>query len=344
MKKQKQSLSILFILLNVVFINCDKKETKVFRITREKYLEKPKYPTVSIERYEIDLFKCNLNKLAEDLKKLKPKYPIFLDANLDDSANIKAMHDYLTDNIIQLMYKETIKKYPDLTFLELQLGEAFRRASTVLPNFTKPKVYTYVSGGEFEYPVRYVENAIIIALDSYLGQNFAVYSMYGIPKYISYRMRKEQIAIDCMKEIARAYVDKYEIKNPTLLDKMIYHGKLFYFLDLVFPNLHDSIKIAYTTRQYGWAQKFQGNVWSFFLENNLLYSKDISKTHKFVAEAPFTSTFSRNSAPRIGQFIGWQIVRNFMKNNPNYSLLDLFYEIDSQKILKLSKYKPKPQI
>lgn len=340
-----QTLFNFFIITFVVIIchSCKNDQPKAYRIIRNKELEKYKHVAVSIHRYEVDLFRCNINNLSEDLKKIKPKYPLFLDADLDDPANIKTMQAFLTDNFIQMMYRETMKQYKDLTFLEVQLTDAFRRAKAALPDFEPPQVYTYVSGGEFEYPVRYTDNMLIIALDSYLGSDFTVYSMYGIPKYVTYRMRKEQIAIDCMKEIARSYVDKYEIKNQSLLDKMIYHGKLLYFLDITFPYVHDSIKIAYTTRQYGWAQKFQGNVWAFFLEHNLLYSKDIMKIQKFITEAPFTSTFSRNSAPRIGQFIGWQIVRQYMLNNPDVQLTQLFYEIDSQKILKLSKYKPKPE-
>jgi hypothetical protein len=48
-------------------------------------------------------------------------------------------------------------------------------------------------------------------------------------------------------------------------------------------------------------------------------------------DAPFTSTFSKNSPPRIGHYIGWQIVRECMLNNPEMELIDLFNEIQSQK-------------
>ena len=62
---------------------------------------------------------------------------------------------------------------------------------------------------------------------------------------------------------------------------------------------------------------------------------------KYTAEGPFTAAFSKESAPRIGYWIGWQIVRQYMKNNPEVTLQDLINETDSQLLLSKSKYKPK---
>ncbi len=328
------------LLFSVTTLSCKRRDDKAFRVVRQKELKKYEHINISVNRYEVDLFSCDLNNLESDLKKIQKKYPPFLDGDLDEPYNMLSMETYLTDISVKTLYEATMERYPDITFLEVQLTDAFRRAKVILPDFEIPDVYTYVSGGDFEYTVKYFENNLIIALDMYLGADYPVYSMWGIPRYITYRMRREQIIVDCMKEIARAYADKYEIKNKHLLDRMIYYGKLLYFTDITLPDIHDSLKIAYTTQQVEWSKRYQGNVWSFFLENEILYEHDLRTIHKFMNEAPFTSTFSKNSPPRIGQFIGWQIVRNCMKNNPDLSVENLFYEVKSTKILQLSKYKP----
>ena len=41
-----------------------------------------------------------------------------------------------------------------------------------------------------------------------------------------------------------------------------------------------------------------------------------------------------------GRWMGWQIVRNYMRNTDELDLKGLFEEKDAQKILKISKYKP----
>jgi len=233
------------------------------------------------------------------------------------------MKAYLSDPSIKALYEEVVKKYNDLTFLEVQLTDIFRRIKVLFPDFVIPQVFTYVSGGDFENPIKYVENNLIIALDMYLGADFPIYSMWGLPRFVTQRMSKEFIAVACAKEIATAYAEKYELKNKSLLDHMIYHGKLLYFIDLTMPNIHDSIKIGYTSQQLNWAENNQGNVWSFFVDNDLLYKTERRSINNFIGEAPFTATFTKNSAPRIGHYIGWQIVRNCMKNNPDFSIKSL---------------------
>ena len=44
---------------------------------------------------------------------------------------------------------------------------------------------------------------------------------------------------------------------------------------------------------------------------------------------------------RTGDYIGWQIIRAYMKRYPETSLNDLIKMNDSQMILEKSKYKPK---
>ena len=129
-------------------------------------------------------------------------------------------------------------------------------------------------------------------------------------------------------------------KSKTLLDLMIYRGKILYFTDLVLENTPDSVKIKYTSSQLDWCIRNEANIWAFFIEKNILFSKDHETARKFLADGPFTSVFTKNSPARTGEYIGWQIVRTFMKKNPEMSFKDLIKQ-DAQKILNESSYKPK---
>ena len=52
---------------------------------------------------------------------------------------------------------------------------------------------------------------------------------------------------------------------------------------------------------------------------------------------------NRDSAPKLGVWMGWQIVRKYMKEHPDVTLQQLMADNDAQKILNQSKYKPKQQ-
>lgn len=332
---------LIFIYLSCFLLSCKREPEKAYRMIKDTEIKMMKYIDVSIMRYDKDLFNINKGDMKNELKGLQNSYRFFLDADLEDEQNIIQMQSYLNDALIQSLQEDVMKKYPDLTFLELQLTGAFRRIKVLLPDFEIPVVYTYISGGDFEFPVRYADNVLLIALDMYLDSDYSIYqNIWGIPDFISYRMRKESIIIDCVKVIGRAFLEKTQSKQTALLDRMIYEGKILYFADLCLPNIHDSIKISYTTRQINWSEAYQDKVWSFFVEQDLLYSKDIRTNSNFLNDAPFTSTFSRESPPRLGNYIGWQIVRQFMLNNPNVTVEELFELSNSTNILQAARYRP----
>ena len=81
-------------------------------------------------------------------------------------------------------------------------------------------------------------------------------------------------------------------------------------------------------------------MWGFLIKNKLMYSTETEVISKFTAEGPFTTGFVKESPGRTGVWIGWQIVRKYMDDNPNISLQQLMNEKDPQMILAKSKYKP----
>ena len=62
---------------------------------------------------------------------------------------------------------------------------------------------------------------------------------------------------------------------------------------------------------------------------------------KLTSDGPFTSIFPQESPSRAGVWIGWQIIRKYMVENPNMTIQDLMNEKDAQLILAKSKYKPR---
>ncbi|PKP02856.1 MAG: gliding motility lipoprotein GldB, partial [Bacteroidetes bacterium HGW-Bacteroidetes-9] len=54
----------------------------------------------------------------------------------------------------------------------------------------------------------------------------------------------------------------------------------------------------------------------------------------------FTASFSQESPSRTGAWLGWQIVKSYMKNNDSM-IAGLMANANSQEILEKSGYKPK---
>lgn len=326
-------------------VSCQCKREKEFeRAISNSELDKVSMAPVKISRYEKDLFAIPKDSLKQGLLKIEKIYsvPGFYNAeDLNNPSKLFQIKSYISDPIIIKLYKESEKQYPNLEFLEKELTQSFKKIQYFLPKWSVPSVYTYISGGDFEFPVKYANNNIVIALDMYLGNKYPMYEIWGIPKYVSRRMNKENLVIDCVREIGRAEVEKKTPNPKTLLERMVFEGKVLYFSDLILPEIDDSLKINYSGQQLYWAEKNQGNVWGFFMEKKLLHSSDVRQINKFSEEAPFTSAFSKNSAPRVASYIGWQIVRSYMAKMKNQKMEELLNVKDAQEILNKSQYKPK---
>lgn len=326
---------ILLTLLSVFFLVCcspngqKREEQKLSGISIEP---------VQIQRYEKALFTLNPDSLGKGLRRIAEKFPVFLDAELHDTLNIIQLHEFVTNPLNIRLYDSVVTKYPTLTHFENQFTKAFKWFRYYFPGKEIPDVNSYVSGLVFDYPVQFIRGDMIIALDMYLGENMEVYRKMGIPRYKIMRMNSDYIVRDGIYELY--YYHFLEKPGKNVLEKMISKGKHLYFLDALLPNTPDHKKIGYPEEKLQWCIRNERNLWAFMIENELLYASDAYTLRKFFNDGPFTSQFSNDSPARLGEWLGWQIIRAFMKNNPQVTLKQLLKINDPQEILKRSGYKP----
>jgi hypothetical protein len=265
---------------------------------------------------------------------------MFLDGDLNDPVNLKRMSDYLNDTLLISVFKDCQKRLSDLSVIEDQLTQAFRHYKYYFPNMTLPDVFTYISGFDYEYPIQYFDDHLLIAIDLYLGADYYRYKKLGLANYIIKRFSEEYMVRDCMIAMAQAQTDRRK-EGTALLDQMISQGKLLWFAAAMFPEMPETVLLDYTKTQWEWALNGEATVWAFIIENEMLYSTQMQPVQKFIADGPFTSYFGAESPPRLGAFIGWKIISSYMNRHINVTLGELMKNYNSQEILNQSGYKPK---
>ena len=294
---------------------------------------------IAIKRYEQALFGVEKNHLRAGMASLYPDYAFFLGNQWQDTMNMLRIYNFLNDPNIRELYNLSKKKYPDISFLEEGLTEAFARYKMDFPEKPTPKVYTYISGLDVDNPVYFVGTAMAIGLDIFLGSDVTAYQKAGLPKYKTQRFTKDFILPQCMLAVSDNIISVDEKRN-ALLDQMVLAGKALYFLDVTLPDCKDEFKIGFSPDQLAWSRKNECEIWAFIIQNQLLFSSDPQGISKMMTDAPFTAGFAAESPGRLGAFIGWQIVREYMKESGGTTLKQLMENTDSQQILKVSKYKP----
>ncbi len=304
-------------------------------------------PELSIHRLEQDLFNMDTMNIPEATKKLQatygPFYSIFVtgilnNGELRDSSYAFRIKRFISARDMRDAYNDCQKVYPDIHELTAGFGDAFQHFNYHLPARKLPHVVTMMSG--FNYSIYPIDSTLAIGLEMYLGTNNNFYKMTGFPRYRTLFMNKEDILPDA---VGGWMINEfpYMMNKNDFLSQIIYMGKILYATDALLPDVNDTLKIRYTQPQLEYCLQNEFNVWSYFAAQKLIYTTDQSEIMKFTSEGPFTTALSKESAPRIGYWIGWRIVRQYMHNNPKITLEQLMKETDAQQILLKSKYKPK---
>lgn len=265
-------------------------------------------------------------------------YRIIKIGGIADDGFGDLMKSFVTDSMIMDVKATTDREFSDYKKLEKQLKKAFKYYSYHFPNKELPTIYTYISG--FNQSIVTAENIIGISLDKYLGRDCEYYKrLNNTPQYKVQNMHKNKI----LSDVAYAWgITEFEDPNSAtnLLGNMVQKGKLMYLVDAMLPTVQDSFKIGYTSKQLAWCEMNSAQMWTYLIEKEMLYSSKRMDIIRYINDAPSTSGFPMESPGRAGVWIGWQIVRKYMKKHPEVTLAELMENNEYQKILNDSGYNP----
>jgi hypothetical protein len=257
----------------------------------------------------------------------------------DDSAFINALYSRFQNPAFDTLMAETRKVFGDGSELKKQFEEAFTNVKAYYPDFNPPKIQTVVSG-LMDNDLLVSDSLIIVSLDFYLGADARFR-----PQVYDYQLRKfepEDIVPSCM--LIYGIDDRYNKTNladKTVLADMIAYGKSFYFAKHMTPCVPDSTLLWYSAEEINGARKNHHLIWARFIQDQVIYSTSSLDKRNYLGERPVTIQVGEKCPGRIGQWIGWQIVNDYMKAHPETTLPQLMEMSDAQTLFKESKYKPK---
>lgn len=310
------------VVLCLFFLSCDQK-SKVEKAVEEIPVD------VKVERFDKVFFETK----PQDLAKVKKQYPFFFPPGNDDNVWLNKMQDPIWREV----YTEVEKKYSNFEPVREEFNALFQHVKYYFPETKIPKVITVI--GEMDYNAKaiYADSLVIVALELYLGKN---HKFYEFPNYLKENFEERQIMPDVVSSFSFRKIPASA--DRTLLSQMIFEGKQLYAKDLLLPDYTDAEKMGYTPEQIKWCEENEEYMWRHFIENEMLYSEDPKLNTRFIAPAPFSKFYleiDNDSPGRVGAWIGWQVVRSFMKNN-NVTLPELL-KTNAKEIFEKSKYKPK---
>jgi hypothetical protein len=261
-----------------------------------------------------------------------------------DSATAFQLGGLLADSAMHGLVDSVQTRYPEGEDLRARLEPVMKRYHHYFPEVEVPVLYTHLNGYDPSGNPATIDQFfpgpgfLSIGLHYFMGKDFAWYSP-NIPKYIKQRFDPGYLDVMLAHQLATGTVQPLDPATQTsLLEAMVQQGIQHYVVEKLLPTAGDSMIMLYSDMEMAWALNFEQSLFKDVAQK--MFESDMLVKRKLLGENAFTSTYSEDSAPRIGAFLGWRIVRSYMKNNPEVSLAMLVQETDFEKIYRASKYKP----
>jgi hypothetical protein len=347
-----KSIGILALAAGLLLTGCTNPNAwKKVDVSKEKV-------SLTISRFDRDFFALDTAHLAESESRLRAKYGLFYDdyvlhiMNFAKPDNPMDTHmldphvrmlDFLGNRSIRDLYDTVQREYPGTDAFESGMTDMLRHFQYYFPH--RPhvtRVYTFIT--EFSTGIgTYDDSTLCIGLDMYLGSTYRYYQSVDLPEFMIAKLKKEYIVPNAAEALYNFHFDRtaYDAQLP-LIEALINEGKKYYFMECMLPDAPDSLLMGYTSRQEEWCRNSEKPIWQFFNERDLLYKVNYMEQKRYTTDGPTTAGMPAESPPKVGSWVGWQIVRKFMKNSGGkVTLDDLLNKYSAKQIFAMSNYKPK---
>ena len=268
------------------------------------------------------------NPIVRDYFFLAQEYP-------SESEMLNEVFNLIKNPFVDTLYQQT-KQIIDESLLEQDLETAFKRIKSYYPEYKVPKVKTVYSA--FGNDVYFSDSLVVIGLDYYLGPE-ASYRP-NVYEYLIARLTPDHLVPHIIQFTSLKFNDTSEEVERTVLEEMVYYGKALEFTKTMLPCVADSLIMGYGSEAMASSIKSEGFLWSYFVDNALLYDKTPLNLTKYIDERPGIPEIDPICPGRIGQWIGWRIIENY-REEEDIDFVELMKVTDANDVLMKSRYRPK---
>ena len=233
----------------------------------------------------------------------------------NDTSYTNGLNRFYQNDYIKRLTKKIKEKHRSYIPEKEAVVVALKRLKAFFPKENLPKKIYFINSS-FTSSVLCTENEIAIGVERYLGPNEKV--IQELPNqqfynWIKNNMKKEYLS----RDVLTAWIMTHYCEETTenFASEMIRWGKILYFTEATMPDEKVDLILRYTKNQYDWAIKSEGMFWKYLVENELLFKTDEKTRANLLSEGPFTSGLPEESPDRLGQFMGWRIVHQYMEDH-----------------------------
>lgn len=244
--------------------------------------------------------------------------------DVSDSAVFGAVSDFLADKYISRLEKRIAEKFKNKSAIEAKISDGFTHLKAHFPKEKYPKHVVFLNS-LFRSSAASFESDVAVGLEQYLGSKTDV--IVELPTNEYYQWYKDGMEAKFLeRDVLASWISANHLPAPksgSLSEMMIHWGKIIYFVEASFPKEDKEIIIRYTKEDYKWALENEAFYWDYLVKQNLLFVLDERTKANMLNEGPFTQGLPEKGPDRLGQFLGWRMVKQYMENHSDLTLPEL---------------------
>ena len=282
------------------------------------------------------LFESSFQKKPEVLSLLINNYST---KEGKDSLQYQIWKSFYKQEYVKAVEKEIDVEFSNLDEENKRLLLSFKRFKSYFPKKELPKEIIFTNtnfGGNV-----YMGNGnLIVGLERYLGayqkQIKKILPPTEFPTWMQKGFHKKFMFRDIIMSSILFNKTVPESSSEYLIEKIIEWGKVCVLTEMSLrlnnEDILPEIVLRWTKDQWIWAKANEKAFWNYLSKNDMLFSTS-EKTKAFVLNnGPYTLGFSEKSPDRMGQYLGWKMVRNYIFSE-KINLREMVH-LDYKKILK----------
>ncbi len=294
----------------------------------------------------------DLNEIIKGVESFQEQHPEFSELyfkqvlrliDRPDNPAMKQLEGFLSSDQGKNVIAEVAEAFPDLDFIQKDLDRALQYYRHYFPDQETPSFYTFLS----EYAIQLFlfddddKTGVAIGLDLFLAPEKDYKSLDPRNPAFSDYLTKTYTKDYIVKKIMEALIDDLmgEKRGSSLLSQMIIEGKKGYILKKLMPYTAETILLEQEDEGLNWMKDNELEMWSFFLEEDLLYKTSARENMKYIKPRPDSPGMPEQAPGRTGVYLGLKIVEDYMAKNPSMTIEDLLKDQEPQKFL--DAYRPK---
>ena len=244
--------------------------------------------------------------------------------DVSDSSVFGAVSDFLADKYIKRLELAIGDQFKDKSGIEKKITEGFTFLKAHFPKEKYPEHVVFLNS-LFRSSAASFESDIAVGLEQYLGPKTDVIKELPTNEY--YQWCKDGMEVKFLeRDVLASWISANHMpssKSGSLSEFMINWGKIIYFVEASFPKADKDIIIRYSKADYNWALENEAMFWQYLVDQKLLFVLDERTKANMLQEGPFTAGLPEKGPDRLGQFLGWRMVKQYMDNHSDLPLSEL---------------------